>query len=488
MKNSVKVSLMLAGAAVMLTASACSSGGTTVSSGSSAAPAASAASGAKVAAVAAKRADKHLAKGQLAKALIHAEAAVAASPTDPAMRLRLGQVYLASGRFLSAERSYMDAVELGGATPRNVISLALARIALGKVDSARTLLDTYRADLPASDYGLALALSGDEANSVAVLIDAIRSADSNARTRQNLAMAYAFAGNWNGARIMAAQDLAQPEVDRRIAQWAMIARPGAYLERVAAVLNVIPQTDPGQPARLALVTVAKPMASAADLIPIPTPMTEPSLAPVGPAPVAGARDEFKVVPVSLPSSDARKAPAETPPARTALPVVTAATGDAPLIREPGGPLKLGAIKLVLPALAATKDAPLRATTAPVAVKAAPSRPVKLAMAGNALPLVVRSLAAGTHLVQLGAYSNPENARAAWKMLTVRYRDLANFRSASSTVTVKGRTLYRLSAVGFGNKATADAFCGQIRSQRGGCIVRTWNGKADPLRGNRLAAR
>ena len=61
--------------------------------------------------------------------------------------------------------------------------------------------------LDPADAGLALALAGDPQSAVAVLEPAARAVGADARTRQNLALAYAFAGDWDQARTVAAQDV-----------------------------------------------------------------------------------------------------------------------------------------------------------------------------------------------------------------------------------------------------------------------------------------
>ena len=77
-------------------------------------------------------------------------------------------------------------------------------------------------------------------------------------------------------------------------------------------------------------------------------------------------------------------------------------------------------------------------------------------------------------------------------LSKRYGVLGGFNSASSTVTVGGKKLVRLAASGFGNAASANAACSQIKAQGGVCLVRSNGGEA-PVRmakaaGRRMAAR
>ena len=112
----------------------------------------------------AKKADHALSKGEHDRALGFAERAVSADPENRDCRALLARVYMAKGRFASAERTLMDVMELGQADPRTVISLALARIAQGKVESAALLVDAHRSLLPVSDYGLTLALAGRSAD------------------------------------------------------------------------------------------------------------------------------------------------------------------------------------------------------------------------------------------------------------------------------------------------------------------------------------
>lgn len=392
----------------------------------------------------AKKAEKLFAKGKADKALGYAEAAVEADLANMEYRALLARIYMAQGRFVAADRTFMDVMELGQIDARTVIGAALTRIAQGKVDSAIALVDAHRAILPASDYGLTLALAGDSKRSVDILVDAIRSDNATARTRQNLALAYALDGRWREARIMAVQDMPQDRADTRIVEWAQYARPGAYQARVAGLLNITPRADSGQPVRLALggTATVPAMAVAAERAPAPItiaaaePMVE--LAAVGPAPVARGYEE----------SDMRIAAA----------VASVSEHEAPLIRAPEGPAK--SIK-----------------TAPAAKPVNPAKPVKLALAETRPAPVPVS---GKYLVQLGAFSSAGNAQKAWGHFTRKHKILGGFASASSTVNIKGRTLTRLAASGFGSHQAAVAACGQIKRAGGDCVVKSVNGAA-PVR-------
>lgn len=435
MKNKTIVKLALSTAMVGFTAL----GGASVVASSSATEIASGQQ-AKKAHGWARKAEQLFAKGKTAKALGYAEAAVEADNGNMEYRSLLARIYVAQGRFVAAERTYMDVMELGGVDARTVIGLALSRIAQGKVDSAVSLVDTHRSLLPASDYGLALALAGDSKRSVDVLVEAIRADNASSRTRQNLALAYALDGRWREARIMAVQDMPQDKVDARIAEWAQFARPGAYQLRIASLLKVTPREDAGQPVRLALGGAANaPMMAAAEpAAPVAVAMADP--APVGELPAIGeapdvegyGESEVRVAAVAVPS-----------------PVAVA---EAPLIRAPEGPAK------------SPESAPA-------------AKPVKLALADVPAP---QAKVHGKYLVQLGAFSSSANAARAWSQLNRKHGILNGFSSASSTVTIKGKTLTRLAASGFGNYETAAAACRQIKMSGGDCMVRTIDGSA-PVR-------
>jgi Flp pilus assembly protein TadD len=385
----------------------------------------------------AKKAERLFAKGRTDKALGYAEAAVGADLTNVEYRNLLARIYMAQGRFNSAERTFADVMELGQVDARTVVGGALSRIAQGKADSAIALVDAHRSLLPASDYGLALALAGDSKRSVDVLVEAIRGDNASARTRQNLALAYALDGRWREARIMAVQDMPQDRVDTRIAEWAQYARPGAYQTRIAGLLKVTPREDAGQPVRLALggAVSAPAMASVEETAPVAIAME--AAAPVGELPAIGAAPDVEGY------AETNVRVAELAPS---VPV------EAPLIRAPEAPVK-------------------SAEAAPAA------KPVKLALADVPAP---QARVSSKFLVQLGAFSSTANATRAWSQLNRKHRILNGFDSASSTVTIKGRTLTRLAASGFGNYETAAAACRQIKMSGGECIVRSNDGSS-PVR-------
>ncbi|MEH6791250.1 SPOR domain-containing protein [Parasphingorhabdus sp.] len=391
----------------------------------------------------ARKAEKALAKGDHASAIVYAERSVAGVGSDPETRALLGQAYLAAGRMASAERSFQDAMELGKSDARTILSLCLAQLGQGKADQARSLIVDNRQFIPAADYGLAMALTGDSKTAIEVLEQAIRGSNVTARTRQNLGLAYALDGRWKEAKLMAVQDVTPASVNDRVMEWAQMARPGAYQTRVATMLKVTPvANDPGQPVQLALRSTYAPANVAASSEDdygqeVASFDRNSPLPAVGPAPGAGSEAEFlaaennlKVASVTVPASSASvKSPV-----------------SAPLIKAQAEPARVAPVtRPVLQKIAYQPKAPAPASSA------------------------------GTHLVQLGAFSSAENATRAWGILSSRNSDLKGFEYASSRVTVKGRTLYRLAAVGFGNARTAEAMCAGIKAKGGNCIVRQASG-------------
>jgi tetratricopeptide (TPR) repeat protein len=177
------------------------------------------------------KAETALKSGQADKAIAPAEAAVAADPLNADTRALLGAAYLGAGRFMAAAATFEDALDLGHEDSRTVLSFALAKTAIGDARVAVAALDEARTRLSAADYGLALALAGQADRGVKVLVDAVRFEEATPKLRQNLAYAYALAGNWRAARVMAAEDVPAGQVDARMVEWAATAAPDQFQQR-----------------------------------------------------------------------------------------------------------------------------------------------------------------------------------------------------------------------------------------------------------------
>ena len=232
--------LMLGGAAVVLVKGPAFAGAPTVTRDT------------REASAFAAKARQALAKRD-ARAVDYAEAAVRLAPEDAGNRALLGQIYLMAGRFASARDALRDALTLAPNDARSALALSLAQIAAGDWSGARETIAAHEGLIPAADRGLAIALAGDPGAAVALLSAAAREPGADAKTRQNLALALALAGNWPQARAIASLDVAPQELDARIAQWAQFARPQGAADQVASLLGVTPVVDAGMPATLALV-------------------------------------------------------------------------------------------------------------------------------------------------------------------------------------------------------------------------------------------
>ena len=266
---------------------------------------------AKAAAKQAGKAGKALARHQAD--VEAAEQAVALAPREAGYRLLLGQSYLQAGRFRSATQAFIDTLQLDGGNGRAALNLALAQVANGDWQAARQTLAAH-GEIPAGDRGLAMALAGDTTGAVQLLTEVARSPEASAKVRQNLALAYALAGQWQAARMVAAADLSPADVDARLEQWAAFAQPRAASDQVAALLGVRPSADGGQPVALAL------------------------NAPAPAAPVAVAM--AGVAPTTVSVATAAPAIRFAAPHEVVQPL--AMTMAAPLIQRAAGPIKVAA--------------------------------------------------------------------------------------------------------------------------------------------------
>ncbi|MFP4326803.1 MAG: SPOR domain-containing protein [Paracoccaceae bacterium] len=81
-----------------------------------------------------------------------------------------------------------------------------------------------------------------------------------------------------------------------------------------------------------------------------------------------------------------------------------------------------------------------------------------------------SLAAGTRLVQLGAYDSPEVARDEWDRLAARFDAYIEGKSrVVQRATSGGRVFYRLRAMGFDDISDARRFCAALMAENAECI-------------------
>ena len=410
------------------------------------------------------RPSKYAAKqlsGEGNKAVAKAERAVHAAPRDAAARAALGTTYLAAGRFASAAQSFDDALNLGDESAATVLGLALAETARGNAAAAVELLHDWRDAIPAGDLGLAYALAGETARGVQVLSNAVRDGDASAKTRQNLAYAYALDGRWREARVMVAQDVAADQVDVRMREWLSMNRPEYVTTRVAHLLGVTPAADSGQPQTLALANFPGSGELAAQdqaqTVAVAEPVA-PVIAPVVQAPVVQAQAELPAMAVSA------AAPVAQPITLAALDRTPAGVAnDAPAFATISAPARSGGS--VQPRIVGKT---MRTKFV--------SEPRNLAQPGkgkglSAITAIANAVSGGSHWLQLGSYTNPAIAKDGWGKFTRRTPALKGYKSVTTTATVNNVPVWRIAATGFGSYAAASKMCARVKSRGGVCLVK-----------------
>tara|TARA_R110002110_G_scaffold40880_23_gene130537 strand:- start:4544 stop:5467 length:924 start_codon:yes stop_codon:yes gene_type:complete len=81
-----------------------------------------------------------------------------------------------------------------------------------------------------------------------------------------------------------------------------------------------------------------------------------------------------------------------------------------------------------------------------------------------------TLAAGTRLVQLGAFDSADTARKEWERLAGKFGDLlAGKTRIVQAAQSSGRTFYRLRADGFADEAESRRFCSALVAEKAACI-------------------
>lgn len=404
-------------------------------------------------------------------AIDYAERAVAKNPDDAGFRALLGNTYFAGGRFWSAESAYKDSLSIYSNQSQVVLKLALVEIALGKNAEALKFLEAARPLLDPADYGLALALAGQPAVAIAVLEPVARSRGADSRVRQNLALAFALAGDWTQARIVASQDVPANQLDARIEQWMQLAKPAKASDQVAALVGVTPAAaDQGQPVRLALRKTETRLAEAAPApAPAPVPAASSVTVPLPPvqqvaqaAPASAPEPQF-VVPVAAPSPAPEPAVAVAPAPPPANPDRKPAVADS----ASPAPVTLAMIAAPVPAA--------QSIFAPLVAKKASARPAKVRKA--AAPAPRPAFRNSGPVVQLGAYRSPQYVNAAWASLTQRYPALRGYLPMRARFVSPKGTYWRLSISGFANQREAIARCQLLKSRGGSCFVRNFAGDA-----------
>jgi Flp pilus assembly protein TadD len=415
-----------------------------------------------------------------ATAIDFAERAVEKTPADAGFRTLLGNAYFGAGRFASAEAAYKDALAIYANQPQAMLKLALVEIAQGKQAEAARLLQSADGVLDSANLGLALTLAGHSAEAVELLEAAARGTGADARVRQNLALAYAFSGDWTRARTIAAQDVPADQLDARLQQWMQLTNPAHASDQVAALTGVKPAaSDPGQPTRLALL---KPDSRQAVAAPAPQPpVVEPApiVAEAAPQPVEAAPRmvEAAAPQVVEPAPVAHVAEAAVAP--QPQPVAPAPPPEDPARVAAAKPEAPAPVIAIAQAAAMAPEAP--AIFAALAPKVAAPRPAKRRAAAPAkrAPVQHAALKRGNRdaVMQLGAYGSRERVSVAWERITKRYPALRAYLPMTARFESPKGVFYRLSIQGFDSQREAIARCKLLKSNGGSCFVRGFAGDA-----------
>jgi len=381
-------------------------------------------------------------RGANDEALALVEQAVALSPEDLAYRMALGDLYVKAGRFRSAATSYADVITLNPGNVRAGLNLALAEIALGENASARVRLAALEDVAAPSDVGLAYALAGDAPRAIGLLEPAARAEGADGRIRQNLALAYAVAGDWAKARATAAQDVSPAELQGRMEQWSAFVQPRSSYDQVASLLGVTPAADAGQPVRLALARAQSQTIQLAEM----TPAEAPAFAP-------------EPIPVVQQEEVIRHAHAVQTLTNIAAPVIRASVELSPQA----------------PVFAPTSKAPRIAGQ------------TKGARASDPIE-APRRAGIGRYAVQIGAFGTAAQVETAWAQAYKRY-DFGHSTPLSTTVDIPGKgKFHRLSVAGFDDRAEADRVCRSVKAKGGACFVRATAGDRPVQWASRYVAR
>jgi SPOR domain len=138
-----------------------------------------------------------------------------------------------------------------------------------------------------------------------------------------------------------------------------------------------------------------------------------------------------------------------------------------LADEDGAALSADAVDANLPQGAVARS------PRPIARPDARMADVETTAAATALPVVEidpDSLAAGTRLVQFGAYDSPEAARAEWVVLQGRFGDLMSGKEMVVEQAISGgEQFWRLRANGFDDEVASRRFCSALKSENTPCL-------------------
>ncbi len=184
------------------------------------------------------------------------QAALEVRPDAATAKLGLGKALLADEELRAAIDTFDEMIGARRADHRPYLAKGVALDLLGRHAEAQA---TYRQGLEQApdnlalknNLGLSLAVAGEHKRAIRLLERIARDPMAPARTRQNLALAYALAGDMQGAAVAARRDLAPEVVERNLSYYralhdlqirraARAASPAAAPDDAAAVHGTPP--------------------------------------------------------------------------------------------------------------------------------------------------------------------------------------------------------------------------------------------------------
>lgn len=122
-------------------------------------------------------------------------------------------------------------------------------------------------------------------------------------------------------------------------------------------------------------------------------------------------------------------------------------------------------------LAVSRRPMLRPADFTVQLASAPAAPMQVeTVSAEAGEIPAEQIAAGTRLVQLGAFDSPETARDQWDKIGGRFEEyFAGKRRVVQRAVSGGKTFYRLRAMGFEDLSDARRFCSALVARQADCI-------------------
>ncbi len=235
---------------------------------------------------------------------------------------------------------------------------------------------------------------------------------------------------------------------------------GAQADHQGLAVNRIAEGQEAAPAADSIVLAPPPVALAEDRPTGPVPRAEAPLAAEEPA-VAETLAVEEPAPQAVPETAA----APTAPTPEAAAEATLALIDQLITEETltdrGEVLPISVAGLRNSLMPAPRPAALELAATPAATETEAAAPAEVE---------VTSLAAGTRLVQLGAFDDPEQARLEWDRLAAAYPEFFASRDRIVQEAVSGgRTFFRLRAHGFADLMDARRFCTALLAEGAACI-------------------